>query len=50
MPITDSLKNLLGSGERTFEYTCRDCETEFTSTEANMAKVTCPECRSTRIR
>lgn len=50
MGIFESIKNVLGGEDRTFEYVCRNCEEEFESEEAKVAAVECPACRSTRIR
>ena len=50
MGIFDSVKELLGGEDSTYEYVCQDCGAEFESATATVAKVDCPECRSTKVR
>ncbi len=50
MGLLDSVKGLFSTDERTFQYVCDRCETEFESTKSDMSAVTCPDCRSTKIR
>lgn len=50
MGLLTRLGSLFGSEERTFHYRCLDCDAEFESPNPVMAEVTCPECRSSRIR
>jgi DNA-directed RNA polymerase subunit RPC12/RpoP len=50
MGVLESIKNLIGGEERTFEYVCQNCNTEFKSQKAKMSDVDCPECHSTKIR
>ncbi|WP_257297987.1 zinc ribbon domain-containing protein [Haloarchaeobius sp. FL176] len=50
MGIIDSVRGMFGADERTFQYVCDRCETEFESSKSDMSAVMCPECRSTKIR
>jgi putative FmdB family regulatory protein len=55
--LFDSLRAFLsGNGAtdesetETFEYRCRDCDTEFESTRQHVTTVSCPDCGSDDIR
>lgn len=48
MGLMDKIDTMLGGEERTFDYQCTNCEAEFESPNADMSKVNCPECGSTR--
>ncbi|MFD1646262.1 zinc ribbon domain-containing protein [Haloarchaeobius litoreus] len=50
MELIDSVRGLFSTDERTFQYVCDRCETEFESTKSDMSSVACPDCRSTKIR
>jgi DNA-directed RNA polymerase subunit RPC12/RpoP len=50
MKLLDSIRGVLGGGERTYGYVCENCEAGFESPKADMSAVQCPECHGTRIR
>lgn len=50
MGILDSVKQLIGGEDRTYEYVCQDCDAEFESGTSTVARVDCPECGSSKIR
>ena len=50
MSLIDRLKGLFGGQQRTFEYWCTNCESEFESPKSDMSAVSCPRCGDTRVR
>jgi Zn finger protein HypA/HybF involved in hydrogenase expression len=55
--LFDAVRNLLSGGgratgedEETFEYRCRDCDSEFESTRPHVTAAKCPECGSNDVR
>ncbi len=43
------IPSVLEAEDRTYNYQCRNCETEFESPHSDMSQVSCPDCSSTRI-
>jgi Zn finger protein HypA/HybF involved in hydrogenase expression len=39
-----------GESSTTYEYQCLTCDGHFTSEEAHMARVSCPDCGSSDVR
>jgi DNA-directed RNA polymerase subunit RPC12/RpoP len=50
MGLFDSVTGLFGGTDTRYAYMCDKCETAFESEKADMSTVSCPECRSTKIR
>jgi rubrerythrin len=49
MTLFDRIREAFGEGqtEGEFRYHCRDCETDFTSTEPSRSEIECPSCSAT---
>lgn len=50
MGILDSVTEMFGGEDSQYEYVCNQCDAAFESAKADMSEVSCPECRSTKIR
>jgi putative FmdB family regulatory protein len=48
----DRIKGTLGASEeeQTFDYHCRECDTEFQSTSRSISEVACPTCGASGAR
>jgi len=52
MSLMDRLKGTLGGDEeeQTFNYHCRECDTEFESPNRSLSDVSCPKCGASESR
>lgn len=49
MGLLERLKRPFGGDDTVYNYECSNCGTAFESTDANMARVRCPECESGKV-